>query len=127
MDAKQREAQIALNLEAESKGERFTVLDSPDLPALPVSPNRIAILLLTIALALAAGAGSIALADVTDTTVRNTRDVTELLEIPPLVAIPYINNEADLRSRRLRRLMVTATVCLWVGVTAYFVVSPMMG
>jgi polysaccharide biosynthesis transport protein len=124
VQGKQREAEMAVNLETESKGERFTVLRSPSLPSFPAQPNRIAILLLGLALAFAAGAGGVAIAEVSDTTVRAPRDVLELLEIPPLVMIPYIDNESDLRGRRWKRLAVAATVCAWVGITAFFIVNP---
>jgi uncharacterized protein involved in exopolysaccharide biosynthesis len=122
--AKQREAEIAVNLETESKGERFSVLTSPGLPSLPARPNRIAILLLGFVLAFAAAAGAVAIAEVSDSTVRAPRDVHALLEIPPLVMIPYIDNEADLRGRRWKRFAVAATVFAWIGVTAFFIMNP---
>jgi hypothetical protein len=122
--SKLREAQIAVNLETESKGERFTVLNSPTVPNLPAQPNRIAILLLAFAFAFAAGAGAVASAEASDNTVRAARDVQGLLEIPPLVTIPYIDNEADIRTKRWRRLAIAATVFLWVGIAAFFVVNP---
>jgi polysaccharide biosynthesis transport protein len=124
VQTKQREAEIAVNLESESKGERFRVLRSPGLPSLPAQPNRIAILLLGFALAFAAGAGGVAVAEVSDTTVRAPRDVHRLLEIPPLVMIPYIDNEADIRGRRWKRLAAAATFVAWIGVTAFFIVNP---
>lgn len=124
VQSKQREAEIALSLESASKGERFRVLQSPRLPSLPAQPNRIAILLLAFALAFGAGAGGVAVAEVTDSTVRAPRDVNRLLEIPPLVMIPYIDNEDDLRSRRWKRLAVAVSVVAWVGVTAFFIANP---
>src|SRR5690606_19911186 len=124
VQAKRRDAEIAVNLESASMGERFRVLRSPSTPSLPASPNRIAILLLAFALAFGAGAGGVATAQVSDATVRAPRDVNRLLEIPPLVMIPYIDNEADVRSRRWKRFAVAATVLAWVGVTAFFIVNP---
>jgi len=122
--AKQQEAAVAVTLESENRGERFSVLSSPARPARPAQPNRIAILLLALTFAFAAGAGGIALAEVTDATVRAPRDVLALLEIPPLVMIPYIDNESDLRDRRWKRFAVAASVCMWVGITAFFVMTP---
>ncbi|MEJ0099932.1 MAG: hypothetical protein WDO12_09375 [Pseudomonadota bacterium] len=43
---KQMEAQLAQNLEAERKGERFTLIDPPVAPEEPASPNRHLILVL---------------------------------------------------------------------------------
>ncbi|HEY8518638.1 MAG TPA: hypothetical protein VIN61_01050 [Gammaproteobacteria bacterium] len=121
---KQREAEIAVNLESESKGERFTVLSSPGLPTLPSDPNRIAILLLSFALAIGGGAGGISIAEVSDGTVRSARDVQDLLEIPPLVMIPYIDNEKDIRNRRWKRLAIATVVFAWIGVTAFVIMNP---
>lgn len=124
IEAKQRQAEIAVNLESESKGERFTVLSSPGVPGLPAEPNRIAILLLAFALGFGGAAGAVALAESTDGTLRNARDVQALLEIPPLVMIPHIDNEKDLRSRRWKRLAVAAGACAWVGATVFLIMNP---
>ncbi len=124
IEQRQREAETARNLEIENKGERFTVLDPPQLPSLPAQPNRIAILLLTIVLAFTIGVGSISIAEVVDRTVRNARDVVKLLEIPPLAFIPLISNEADVLAVRRRRLQTIAALGVWVAVTLYFIIKP---
>jgi succinoglycan biosynthesis transport protein ExoP len=122
--SKQQAAAMSVNLESENRGDRFTILDSPDEPRRPVQPNRIAILLLGLAFAFMGGAGSIAMAETMDTTVRSPRDVSSLLEIPPLVMIPYIENEADTRAKRWKRLALAASVTAWVGVVAFLVMVP---
>ncbi len=122
--SKQQQAAIAVNLETENRGDRFTVINSPFEPRRPVQPNRIAILLLGLAFAFMGGAGGVALAETMDATVRSPRDVFSLLEIPPLVMIPYIENEADIRGRRWKRLAVAASVVVWVGVVALLVTTP---
>jgi uncharacterized protein involved in exopolysaccharide biosynthesis len=124
IETKQREAEIAVNLESENRGERFAVLSSPGLPTTPAEPNRLAILLLTFALAFSAAGGGIAIAEVSDGTVRGARDVRDLLEIPPLVMIPHIDNEVDLRGRRWKRFAAATAVCLWAGLTAFFIINP---
>jgi uncharacterized protein involved in exopolysaccharide biosynthesis len=123
VNQKQREAQIALNLESQSKGERFTLLESPLMAQLPASPNRIAILLLAIIIAVAAGAGGVAIKEATDSTVRGARDVETYLEIPPIVTIPNIYTDADIKSQRLRRSALIAAIVTWLGLTSIFVVQ----
>ena len=54
--AKQMSAELAKNLESEQKGERFTLIQPPELPIQPVSPNRVALVLLGAILAVGAGA-----------------------------------------------------------------------
>lgn len=106
----QTQARLAETLESESKGERFTVIDPPGLPVSPVSPNRPAILFLGIVLALAAGIGVVALTEALDGTVRSSRDLRAELEAPPLVAIPYVENNSDIARRRIRYLAYSAAV-----------------
>lgn len=122
--SKLHEAEMALNLEQDSKGERFTVLEQPAVASMPAKPNRIAVLLLTLAIAVALGAAGVALVERSDVTVRNTNDVTAFLEIPPLVAIPYVPNPLDARRRARRRVFAAIAVCLWACSVLALIVSP---
>ena len=115
---------MALNLEEDSKGERFTVLEQPAVATSPAKPNRIAVLLLTLAVAMVLGAGGVALAERSDVTVRNPQDVTAFLEIPPLVAIPYVANPLDARRRTRRRAFAALAVCLWACSVLALIITP---
>lgn len=121
---KLHEAEMALNLEQDAAAERFTVLEQPAIASRPAKPNRIAVLLLTMAVAFALGTAGVALAERSDTTVRSPNDVTAFLEIPPLVAIPYMANPLDVRRRARRRVLSAAMVCLWLGSIVFLVVTP---
>jgi polysaccharide biosynthesis transport protein len=114
---KLRDAEVAENLETDAMGERFTVLNAPNLPLRPVRPNRPAFLLLGIAVALAAGMAAVFVRRFSDTTVRSRRDITELLDVPPLAVIPSIFNDQDLRNMRWRRVVFAALGVVWLGVT----------
>jgi succinoglycan biosynthesis transport protein ExoP len=114
---KQREAEVAENLESNSMGQRFTVLNAPNMPFRPVRPNRPAYLLLSFGFALAAGMAVVLAKRFSDTTVRSRRDITQLLEVPPLAVIPSIINDQDLRAMRWRRMVYTALGVVWLGVT----------
>jgi polysaccharide biosynthesis transport protein len=114
---KQRDAEVAENLETNAMGERFTVLNAPNLPFRPVRPNRPAYLLLAFALALAAGVAAVFARRFSDSTVRSAKEITELLEVPPLAVIPSIMNDHDLRSLRFRRVVYVALGVVWLGIT----------
>jgi uncharacterized protein involved in exopolysaccharide biosynthesis len=114
---KQRDAEVAEKLETNAMGERFTVLNPPNLPFRPVRPNRPAYLLLGFALALAAGVVAVFVRRFSDATVRSAKEITELLEVPPLAVIPSIMNDQDLRSMRFRRVVYAALGVVWIGVT----------
>lgn len=124
VERKLREAEIAVNLESDSRNERFTVLEAPQLATSPAQPNRIAVLLLTLFAAFVCGAGGVALAERSDSTIRLPRDVTEHLGMPPLAAIPYIDNSGDTRRRSRLRLIAAGACGLWVALIAFFVTNP---
>ncbi len=101
--AKQTDASIARQLEQDQKGERFVLIDPPQLPERPVKPNRLAILLLGFVLSLGGGVGTAAVLESMDRSVRGVKGIAAVLEVPPLAAIPYLENDADRARRRNRR------------------------
>ena len=68
-------AEMGQQLESQSKGERFVLVEPPDLPLLPSSPNRPALLLLLLILAPAIGIGVIQLKEAMDDAVWAPKDV----------------------------------------------------
>lgn len=126
--AKQMQAQIAQQLETESKGERFTLIDPPVLAEEPIKPNRPAIIFLSLVLALGAGVGYAAVAESLDSTVRGAKGVLATLQVAPLAVIPYLASDREIATqRRKRRLIVLgalAVVLIAVGLVHVFV-SPL--
>jgi succinoglycan biosynthesis transport protein ExoP len=118
-------AQVALNLEEDPTSERFTVLEQPAIASSPSSPNRFAVLVLSLAIAVALGAAVVAGAERSDQAVRNAQDIVAYLEMPPLVAIPYVENRADLKRRGRRRLVAASAISLWIGAIFLLVVTPL--
>lgn len=83
-------ADIAVELEKEQKGERFSLLEAPSLPDSPQMPNRRAFLLLGIVLGLGSGVGYASIAEYMDRTVRGSMAIASVLGVPPLAVIPHI-------------------------------------
>lgn len=106
--AKQMEAEVSKQLEKESKGERFTLIDPPAFPEKPISPNRPAILFLGFILSLGSGIGFAIAKDTLDNTVNSRKAVASLMGANPLGTIPYIVNGQDryLRKRAKRRWII---------------------
>ncbi|MGQ0811927.1 MAG: GumC family protein [Nitrospiraceae bacterium] len=96
------EAQVSEGLEIQRKGERFSLIDPPDLPEKPEKPNRLGIVFLGIILAIAGGIGGGAAVETLDHSVRTAEQLSQLTHAFPLAVIPYIPNEADL-SRLIKR------------------------
>lgn len=101
--AKHLQARLAEDLEAQRKGERFTLIEPPMYPSSPESPNRAAILLLGM---LAAAAGAVVgafLMDRADDSVWGRRGVESLFQVPPLATVPYIETREDVERQLQRR------------------------
>ncbi len=88
--SKLRRARLAQELEQESKGERLTVLESPQLPENPVKPNRPAIVFLGLLLSLACAIVYAAIAEALSSTINSRHDLIRAMGEPPLGVVPYI-------------------------------------
>jgi polysaccharide biosynthesis transport protein len=122
--SKQQEAKTAQNLEADRKGERFTLIDPPLPPEEPVSPNRKMILALGLALSLAATFGVLWVLENVDTTIRSRKDLFALTGVPPLALVPHIGTLSEFRAGRRRRYLTLAggfvTACVAVVLIHFF-------
>jgi succinoglycan biosynthesis transport protein ExoP len=126
--SKQTEAQVAQNLETERKGEKFTLIEPPQPPEKPVSPNRLLIVLGGTVLAVALGFGAVVAREVLDASVRGPGDIRQLLQVPALVSIPLIVTASD-RARHKRFLFYswsgTVAALLLIVVGVHFFVRPL--
>ncbi|MDA3869309.1 MAG: Wzz/FepE/Etk N-terminal domain-containing protein [Gammaproteobacteria bacterium] len=126
--AKQMQADVARQLETESKGERFTLIDPPALPEEPVSPNRPAILFLGFILSLGSGIGFAVVADAISGAVHGARGVKMVLGVLPLSVIPYQMNARDVSKRRKTRLflIIGTVLAFFVAlIIVHFAISPL--
>jgi polysaccharide biosynthesis transport protein len=125
---KQTEAQVSENLESERKGERFTMIEPPQMPEKAISPNRRVILLLGLVLSLFFGGVAAAARESWDSSVRGPHDIRHLLQVPALASVPVIVN-ADDRTRRRRVIRyswsgaIMALIALVVSI--HFFVAPL--
>ena len=126
--SKQTEAQVSQNLETEQKGEKFTMIEPPQPPEKPVSPNRKLILAMGLVLALALGAGAIVARESLDVSVRGPGDIRALLQVPALASIPLIVTAAD-RAWRQRVARYTwgggVAVIVLGALTIHFFIMPL--
>jgi polysaccharide biosynthesis transport protein len=122
--SKQSEAKAAQNLEADRKGERFTLIDPPLPPEEPVSPNRALILVMGIIFSIGLATGVLWLLETLDRSVRGRLDLLTLTGVPPLALVPHIQTESDRRSERRRMRLAIASamtsVCIAVALTHFF-------
>jgi uncharacterized protein involved in exopolysaccharide biosynthesis len=116
-------AQMGQAMETQSKGERFTLVEPPDLPLLPSSPNRPVLLALIMILTLATGLGWPQVAESMDRSVNSARAVERLQGSPPLAEIPLIQTTVDKthkRNVRLTALVVAPVMFAIMAVLVHF-------
>ncbi len=100
LNAKQMEAQVAQEMEKGSRGERFSLIDPPQLPEKPHSPNRPAIILLGLILSIGGGVGYAGILESMDASVRGSKALVGLVQAPLLGIIPYMENDEDRKRKQ---------------------------
>jgi uncharacterized protein involved in exopolysaccharide biosynthesis len=116
--ALQAQASTGEQIEARSKGGRFSVVEPAVAPEKPVRPARLRIVALSLLAGIAAGLGLVVLLELTNTTVRRPAELAALLQAQPLATIPYILDPEEKKSmlRRLRLgLALAGSVAIFVA------------
>lgn len=114
--AKRDQSEMATDLEKKQEGEQFQVLDPPNLPQKPYSPNRLKLDLIGLVAGLIVGAVSLAGAEMVDDRIYSKDELSAIVSAPVLAEIPPLNTAAEasqqMRSEWLQRgalsLMVLA-------------------
>lgn len=93
--AKQQDAQLAENLEANQQAEKFSILEPASRPGRPSSPDRPKLFVLALFAAVAAGAAAAVLAELLISTVRGRAHLSNILGEHPIAVVPYIQGDED--------------------------------
>lgn len=126
--SKQINAKIAENLEQENKAERFSMLEPPFFPDKPMKPNRKKIIALGLFAGLAGALALAALFETLDRRVRGVESLTSLINMRPLVIIPYISTKAELKRRKNfnKYLLISALSVIVISLLIiHFIVMPL--
>lgn len=128
MKSKQVNAKIAEHLESENKAERFSILEPPIFPDEPIKPNRKKIIALGIFAALAGPLMLIALLETLDKRVRGVESLTSSIKMRPLVVIPYITTQTELRrAEKITKYVIITIIGLIILalVIIHFMIIPL--
>ncbi|MFM8662170.1 MAG: GumC family protein, partial [Cyanobium sp.] len=121
---KELEAKIAQNLEEGQMGERFSVIEPPNLPDEPFAPERARLMLIVVALAAGAGAGLAFLVELLQPVLWGQSLITAAMGSAPLISIPLIDAAPPPKVRYLFWPWVAAgllAVVLVLGLVHVFV------
>ena len=114
--ANRARAETGDTIEALSKGQRITVIESAVPPQEPDSPNRPLIAVAGLVGGIALGVGLLALIELLNTAIRRPVDITSKLGITPLGTLPFVRTPWETRRRRI--ILVTAFAVVLVGLPA---------
>lgn len=105
------EAEMGASLELNQKSERFTLVEAPQAPSGPESPNRPLVALGGIVVALGLGLASMLAMEFVDSRIRSARKLEQLIGVPPLVLIPEISTRREkVRTWFVRGVIICAVV-----------------
>jgi polysaccharide chain length determinant protein (PEP-CTERM system associated) len=96
--SKKSSADLTVKMNNQAVGERMFPLNPADLPDSPSFPNRLYFALGGLAAGVAIGAGIALLLELKDNSIRNERDAEAVLELPTLIAVPWVPS-ADVGTR----------------------------
>ena len=109
---KKEESETQQNLEEHKAGQQLVPLDPPNLPEVPVEPNRPVWAAVGTVIGLMIGIVLAAVKEMKDTSLKNLKDVRAYTNLPVLSSIPLLENA--LLVRRKRRLF-------WLAWSASFI------
>jgi uncharacterized protein involved in exopolysaccharide biosynthesis len=116
-------SKMGQTMETQSKGERFSLVEPPDTPLLPSSPNRPVLLALLIVLVLAVGLGWPQVAESMDGSITSARALERVQGAPPIAEIPLIETAEDhkhVRKVRIGALLVAPIVLVVLLALVHF-------
>ncbi len=103
-------AMMGESLESEAKGERFVLVEPPDLPLEPATPNRVLLLSLLLVLSPALAMAAVMVREATDQSIWGANGLLAAQGAPPIAEIPQIMTRAEMaRQQQQRKIALIAT------------------
>jgi uncharacterized protein involved in exopolysaccharide biosynthesis len=93
--AKRSASETTQDVEKSQLGEQFNLLNAADLPDAPSFPKRWLFALGGLGAGLGLGLGLALLFELKDDSIRTEPDVEAVLELPTLIALPWVGSEAE--------------------------------
>jgi uncharacterized protein involved in exopolysaccharide biosynthesis len=93
--AKRDQSGMATELEKQQQGEQFRVLDPPNLPQKPFSPNRLKLNLIGLVAGLTVGMAALAGSEMLDDRIHSKEELATIVSAPVLSEIPSLTTVAE--------------------------------
>ncbi len=118
---KEQRVRLSEAVEAEDRGERFSLIEPPNLPGAPVEPDRKLILLAGLVLGLGTGGGAVAARHFLDDTVSGPGEIAAEIGFEPLGIVPNITTPTERLLRFGKRLAVVGVILAVTGTGTWYV------
>ena len=109
---KEADAQVAETMEQQSKGETFSVIEPPQYPDVPESPNRRLLMLVGVFMTGMLAAAAMVAIDMLDPRIYEPKSLMVAFGEMPLATVPYIRTSDEMRGRRLRMIGVASVAAI---------------
>jgi protein tyrosine kinase modulator len=113
--AKKNQSEMATDLEKTQQGERFQMIDPPNLPLKPFSPNRLKLAGIGLFVGLLLGICCVGGAELTDQRLYSEKEVRKLVSAEIIADIPPLTLPQEEARRRYENWITVAAACLVVG------------
>jgi uncharacterized protein involved in exopolysaccharide biosynthesis len=124
---KESESQLASSLEKQQEGQQFRMVDPPNLPTRPSSPNREKFGLIGAAAGLVIGLALAVLTEARDSAFHNEKDLGARIAVPLIVGIPALMTPPERRVRRWKLLgqwCAAAVLICAAGIAELYIFRP---
>jgi len=121
------EAEIAVNMEKKQKGEQFRIIDHAVLPEKPYSPDVKMLFFGSVAIGLGLGAGLIFLLDLSNPSLKMTKEYETSFGLAVLTTIPKIHGPKQRFLHRINQGLTAVSISVAAALTGSFAVLAVKG
>jgi polysaccharide biosynthesis transport protein len=117
--AKKTQSALATDLQKNQQGQQFRLIEPPNLPTKPFTPNRLKIAFGGIVVGIAFGIGLAFFVEIRDASLHSEKQLRERFDLPVVVAFPLLISTRERQVRSLKtRLQWCASVLMLLAVLA---------
>lgn len=103
--AKKTQSALATDLQKDQQGQQFRLIEPPNLPSKPFTPNRLKIALGGLAGGIALGVGLAFLMETKDSSLHSEKDLRARFALHLIVGIPRASSQREQRIRTVRAVL----------------------
>jgi polysaccharide biosynthesis transport protein len=106
--AKMTDAKVAKEIDDTQMGERFMVIEEPQVPTKPEKPNKLKMILGGVILSLFAGLAASIFSENSDHSIKSTEQLQKITKLPVLSVLPYVTTDEEKKASKERSVISKA-------------------